>query len=344
MKRRQVHGRVMFDLAGPAVSPEERDRLQHPATGGVILFERNYRSPEQLRELVATIRAIRPEILLAVDHEGGRVQRFREGFTRLPPASSFLKSGRPDALELVELAGWVMAVELRAHDIDFSFAPVLDVDVGISAVIGDRAFADNPVDVTAAARAYVRGVHRAGMSAVGKHFPGHGGVAADSHLALPIDDRTFEELEARDLLPFAALIREGLEAVMPAHVLYPRIDSQPAGYSRFWLQTILRDRLGFDGAIFSDDLSMAGAAAGGDPTERARLAIEAGCDMVLVCNAPEAAGLVLQTMEKQTSRSSEPRRLEAMRGRLPCSRAELQKSTAWRRATEILDAFYGNPV
>lgn len=334
----------MFDLAGPAVSPEERDRLQHPATGGVILFERNYRSPEQLRELVATIRAIRPEILLAVDHEGGRVQRFREGFTRLPPASSFLKSGRPDALELVELAGWVMAVELRAHDIDFSFAPVLDVDVGISAVIGDRAFADNPVDVTAAARAYVRGVHRAGMSAVGKHFPGHGGVAADSHLALPIDDRTFEELEARDLLPFAALIREGLEAVMPAHVLYPRIDSQPAGYSRFWLQTILRDRLGFDGAIFSDDLSMAGAAAGGDPTERARLAIEAGCDMVLVCNAPEAAGLVLQTMEKQTSRSSEPRRLEAMRGRLPCSRAELQKSTAWRRATEILDAFYGNPV
>lgn len=344
MKRRQVHGRVMFDLAGPAVSPEERDRLQHPATGGVILFERNYRSPEQLLELVATIRAIRPEILLAVDHEGGRVQRFREGFTRLPPASSFLKSGRPDALELVELAGWVMATELRAHDIDFSFAPVLDVDVGISAVIGDRAFADNPVDVTAAARAYVRGVHRAGMSAVGKHFPGHGGVAADSHLALPIDDRTFEELEARDLLPFAALIREGLEAVMPAHVLYPRIDSQPAGYSRFWLQTILRDRLGFDGAIFSDDLSMAGAAAGGDPTERARLAIEAGCDMVLVCNAPEAAGLVLQTMEKQIPGSSEPRRLEAMRGRLPCSRAELQKSTAWRRATEILDAFYGNPV
>jgi beta-N-acetylhexosaminidase len=344
MKRRQIHGRVMFDLAGPAVSPEERDRLRHPATGGVILFERNYRSPEQLLELVATIRAIRPEILLAVDHEGGRVQRFREGFTRLPPAASFLKSGHPDALELAELTGWVMAVELRAHDIDVSFAPVLDVDAGVSAVIGDRAFAGNPEDVTAVARAYVRGMHRAGMAAVGKHFPGHGGIAADSHLVLPIDDRSFEELEAWDLLPFAALIQERLEAVMPAHVLYPRIDSQPAGYSRFWLQTVLRHRLGFDGAIFSDDLSMAGAAAAGGPAERARLAIEAGCDMVLVCNAPEAAGLVLETMEKQTPGSFEPRRLEAMRGRLPCSRAELRDSTAWRRATELLDAFYGNPV
>lgn len=335
----------MFDLAGPAVSPEERDRLQHPATGGVILFERNYQSPEQLRELVATLRIIRPEILLAVDHEGGRVQRFREGFTRLPPASSFLKSGRPDALELLELAGWVMAAELRAHDIDFSFAPVLDVDVGISTVIGDRAFANNPMDVTAAARAYVRGMHRAGMAAVGKHFPGHGGVAADSHLALPIDDRTFAEIEARDLLPFAALIREErLEAVMPAHVLYPRADSQPAGYSRFWLQTVLRDRLGFDGAIFSDDLSMVGAAAAGDLTERARLAIEAGCDMVLICNASEAAGLVLQAMEKQIPGSSEPRRLDAMRGRSPYSQTELRKSTQWRRATEILGAFYGNPI
>lgn len=334
----------MFDLAGPEVSPEERDRLQHPATGGVILFERNYQSPEQLLELVATIRAIRPEILLAVDHEGGRVQRFRKSFTRLPPASSFLKSARPDALDLVELAGWVMAAELRAHDIDFSFAPVLDIDAGVSTVIGDRAFADNPADVTAAARAYVRGMHRAGMPAVGKHFPGHGGVAADSHLTLPIDDRTFEELKAWDLLPFAALIREGLEAVMPAHVLYPRIDSQPAGYSRFWLQNVLRGRLSFAGAIFSDDLSMAGAAVAGDLAERAHLAMEAGCDMVLVCNAPEAAGQVLEMMEKRISGTSEPGRLEALRGRLPCSRAELQKSAAWRRASGILDAFYGNPV
>ncbi|QJD31353.1 beta-N-acetylhexosaminidase [Methylococcus geothermalis] len=332
----------MFDLAGTTVSDEEREFLRHPAAGGLILFSRNYQSPEQLTALVASVRALRPDILIATDHEGGRVQRFREGFTRLPAAATFLASGRPDALATAETTGWLMAAELRAVGVDFSFAPVLDVDSGISAVIGDRAFARTPDEVTAAARAFVAGMRRAGMAAVGKHFPGHGGVADDSHLTLPEDRRELEDLLARDLLPFSALIREDLEGIMPAHVLYARIDAQPPCFSHFWLQTILRERMNFDGAIFSDDLSMAGAAFAGDYATRALAALKAGCDMLVVCNTPEATAAILQALENRPASAGSARRLAAMRGRFPIDRGELLASAEWRDAVDRLQIFVGH--
>lgn len=333
---------VMFDLAGTSVSAEEREFLRHPAAGGLILFSRNYESPAQLVELVAAVRTLRPDILIAVDHEGGRVQRFREGFTRLPAAATYLAAGGENALRLAETAGWLMAAELRSVGIDFSFAPVLDVDSGISAIIGDRAFARNPEQVIAAARAFVAGMRRAGMAAVGKHFPGHGGVAADSHLTLPEDRRELEELLARDLLPFSALIREDLEAIMPAHVLYSRIDAQTPCFSNFWLQTILRERMNFDGAIFSDDLSMEGAAAAGDYATRAHAALKAGCDMLVICNTPGATAAILQAMENRHASAGSTRRLAAMRGRFPLDRDGLLASADWRAATDHLQAFAGH--
>lgn len=290
MSRVKLISAFMLDLRGPELAPEERDWLAHPGVGGIILFSRNYVDPDQVCELIARIRraAGRP-MLIAVDQEGGRVQRFREGFTRLPPAARFgeIYAEAPNrALELAESAGFLMAAELRAVGVDLSFAPVLDVDSGVSEVIGDRAFASGPEAVAELAGAFARGMRRAGMAAVGKHFPGHGGVAADSHHELPVDRRSLAELEARDLLPFRRLIDEGLEAVMCAHVVYPEIDALPAGFSPFWLQTVLRRKLGFDGTIFSDDLAMTGAAVVGDLQARAEAALAAGCDMLLACNAP----------------------------------------------------------
>lgn len=283
-------GPVMLDLVGQSLDAEERERLCHPATGGLILFRRNYENPRQLRALIAEARAQRPALLVAVDHEGGRVQRFREGFTRLPAAATY---ARQNDAELAEKAGWLMAAELRSVGIDFSFAPVLDVEQGISQVIGDRAFGTSADEVIRYAGAFMAGMKRAGMAAVGKHFPGHGGVVADSHLELPVDDRPLQALESSDLLPFRRLIKQGLAGIMPAHVIYTALDPQPAGFSSFWLQTLLRGTLGFCGAIFSDDLSMAGARWAGTPAERASRALAAGCDMVLVCNEPKAAAAVL---------------------------------------------------
>ena len=261
--------------------------------GGVILFTRNYESHEQLRALVADIRAARETpLLIAVDHEGGRVQRFRPGFTELPPARWIGQCYHADAARGRALAremGWLMARELRHFDIDISFAPVLDVDHGTSEVIGDRAFDRDPEVVAHLGFEWVRGMREAGMAATGKHFPGHGYVAADSHHALPVDEREFAAIERRDLLPFRRLIRAGLDAIMPAHVIYPAVDSVPAGFSPIWLREILRRRLGFEGVIFSDDLDMAAAGAGGGFCERADHAIDAGCDMVLVCNNRAAA-------------------------------------------------------
>jgi beta-N-acetylhexosaminidase len=231
-----------------------------------------------------------------------------------------------------------MAVELRAVDVDFSFAPVLDVESGISQVIGDRAFGTNPDTVIRLASAFIRGMRRAGMAAVGKHFPGHGGVAEDSHLALPVDTRPLSELEQRDLQPFRALLDSGLEAVMPAHVIYERIDSRPAGFSRYWIQQRLRSQLGFAGAIFSDDLSMAGAAYAGGPVDRARLALEAGCDMVLVCNAPGAAAEVLEALAHRPQDPARAARLDRMRGRFPVDRETLLASAAWRDAATRIAA------
>ncbi len=295
----------MLDVAGLALDAEDRRRLSHPLVGGVILFARNYADPQQLAALTAEIRALRtPHLLIATDHEGGRVQRFRDGFTRLPAARELgrLWDAQPaHALRLAQDFGYVLAAELRAHGVDLSFAPVLDLDYGRSAIIGSRAMHGDPDVVADLAHAMMVGMRVAGMAAVAKHFPGHGWVEADSHTDLPLDDRPLEQLQQADLRPFARLIADGLPGIMPAHVRYPAVDERSAGFSPVWLQQVLRGQLGFDGAIFSDDLSMAGAAAGGDIVQRARTALHAGCDMLLVCNDGAAADRVLHALEWQPS-------------------------------------------
>jgi beta-N-acetylhexosaminidase len=311
-------GPVMLDVAGLELTHEERERLQHPLVGGVILFSRNYESPEQVQRLVADIHARRePQLLVAVDHEGGRVQRFRTGFTELPPtrALGVLHDENPRrAKRLAEACGWLMATELRAVGVDFSFAPVLDLDRGLSEIIGNRAFHADPEVVAELAHAYMRGMHQAGMAATGKHFPGHGAVTADSHAALPVDEREFVDILTEDLVPFERMIHYGLAAIMPAHVVYPKVDAQPAGYSRMWLQEVLRRRLGFQGVIFSDDLSMEGAKGAGDIVARGRAALAAGCDMVLVCNEPAAAERLLDGLGAHDDPASHLR-LVRMHGR-----------------------------
>lgn len=293
-------GPVMLDIAGTELSVEDREVLGHPAVGGVILFARNYVDRPQLAALTSSIRALRsPAPLIAVDQEGGRVQRFRDGFVPLPSAAQLgvLHADDPAAArEAVRATGWLMAAELRDVGVDFSFAPVLDVEQGVSRVIGDRAFATSADAVSALAAAWLDGVHAAGMAGCGKHFPGHGGVVADSHLELPEDRRSLAELERADLAPFRRLIDHGLEAVMPAHVVYSQVDPRPAGFSPLWLRDMLRGRLGFDGAVFSDDLNMAAASAGGDFGGRALAALQAGCDMVLICNNRRGALQVLETI------------------------------------------------
>ena len=286
-------GPVVLGIEGLELGPADRERLLHPLTGGVILFARNYESPAQLKALTNAIHALRkPALLIAVDHEGGRVQRFRDGFTAIPPMRTLGALWDRDVAGAARSAtqlGFTLASELRAHGVDFSFAPVLDLDYGTSAVIGDRAFHRNPNAVAHLAAAFHDGLRAAGMAAVGKHFPGHGFVAEDSHTEVPVDLRPLAEIVADDLVPFGALVGHGLEAVMPAHVIFPEVDAEPAGYSRKWLQEILRGRLGFDGLIFSDDLGMAGALGAGDLVARADASLAAGCDMVLACNDFEDA-------------------------------------------------------
>jgi len=294
-------GPVMLDVAGVALTDEERRRLAHPQVGGVILFTRNYESPPQLAQLTQDIHAVRePPLLIAVDHEGGRVQRFRDGFTALPAMRELGRvwDNEPKrALALAQAVGFVLASELRACGVDLSLAPVLDIDHGASNVIGDRAFHRNADAVAELALKLMRGLRQGGMSAVGKHFPGHGHVMADSHHEIPVDDRAFAALEAADLVPFRRLIENGLGGIMPAHVIYPHVDSQTAGFSAVWLKQILRRQLGFNGMIFSDDLSMEGASGAGDITARARAAFSAGCDMVLVCNNPRLADELLERLD-----------------------------------------------
>ena len=310
-------GPVMLDVAGKVLTPEDEKRLRHPLVGGVILFARNYESPHQLDELTASIRAVRtPQLLISVDHEGGRVQRFRDGFTKIPPMRELGKvwDAHPKrARHLAELTGWVLASELRAHGVDFSFTPVLDVDYGSSGVIGDRAFHSDPQAIAELAHGLMTGMKKAGMATVGKHFPGHGFVRADSHLEIPVDERDFADIEMCDLIPFRQMVDFGLTAVMPAHVIYPKVDPRPAGFSKVWLKDILRGQLGFEGGIFSDDLSMEGATVAGGIVQRAEAALHAGADMVLVCNKPASADELLEGLIWEMSATSKAR-LAHMRG------------------------------
>jgi len=332
-------GPLMIDLAGLELAAEERDLLHDPLVGGVILFSRNYESPAQVAALVAEIHAVRsPALLVAVDHEGGRVQRFRDGFTVLPaPARYGDLYGRSPArgLEMAESAGWLMAAELRAVGVDFSFAPVLDLNRGVSRVIGDRAFHRRPEVVAELARAFMRGMQRAGMVAVGKHFPGHGSVEADSHDSLPVDPRPYADIQGEDLLAFERMVHYGLAAIMPAHVVFPAVDDRPAGFSRRWIEGILRGRIGFQGAVVSDDLSMAGAAHIAEPGARAAAAIEAGCDLVLVCHDREAVARALETLAGYHSPVSQAR-LARLHGRGHGNRAELLASAGWRDAATLI--------
>jgi len=324
-------GPIMLDVAGLTLTQAEKEKINHPNTGAVILFSRNYQNPEQVTELINAIRAARNgDILIAVDQEGGRVQRFQQGFTRLPPASSYAQSP-----ELAEPAGWLMAAELLAVGVDFSFAPVLDIDCGVSEIIGNRSFSTDPALATRLSSLFRKGMNEAGMAATGKHFPGHGAVALDSHLTLPIDERDMNSIRTKDLIPFKQLIAEGLEGIMPAHVVYPKIDPNPAGFSPFWIQQILRKELNFNGTVFSDDLSMEGAASAGDFPERARLAQHAGCDMILVCNNPTAAEQVLDALPISHDPVRE-QRLRKMQGKPQMNREQLMQSEQWRQLSTLI--------
>lgn len=342
-------GPLMMDLQGTQVLAEELEMLRSPVVGGVILFTRNFESMQQLVELVQTIKQARsPALLVAVDHEGGRVQRFRKTFTELPSLQAVGKAYEANAQSGLAAAyahAWLMASELLSVGIDFSFAPVLDIDIGLSSVIGDRSFHHDKKIVTELGIEYMRGMHAAGMMTVGKHFPGHGQVKGDTHKEKPIDCRSIEAIMELDGFPFSECIREGLAAVMPAHVVYDSVDNCPAGYSSFWLKDILRQQLKFEGVIFSDDLSMAGAeTSSAKPityTQRMQNALQAGCDMGLVCNDTGAAQQVIENLDKVFLTSTDAKqsslRRNSMRGKQTAGFHELVQSSEWRQAKKVCD-------
>ncbi|NOQ89227.1 MAG: beta-N-acetylhexosaminidase [Gammaproteobacteria bacterium] len=339
-------GPLMVDREGAAISETERKLLLLPEVGGVILFTRNFESVEQITNLVEEIHNIKsPRILVAVDHEGGRVQRFHEGFSRIPAAASYAKLAKGDlqqSRQLAENAGWLMAIELRACGIDFSFAPVLDLAHGLSGVIGDRAFASKPATVSTLAYAFMHGMNKAGMQAVGKHFPGHGGVVEDSHVAMPVDHRELEELLRSDIVPFENMIENKLAAIMPAHVIYDKVDEKPAGYSSFWIENILRQRFGFQGVIFSDDLSMEAAGIAGGFGERADAALTAGCDMALVCNHLDGAIEAAEYIKGYSNPASQLR-LGRMHGEHDISWSQLKQNEHWQQVSAQIVALNDSP-
>ncbi len=359
------HAPIILDIAGTTLSDTDRRRLAHPLTGGVILFARNWHNRAQLLELTSAIKAVKGDLLICVDHEGGRVQRFRsDGFTHLPPMASLgamwmndgkgakavLGSGALRATNAATAAGYVLASELRSCGVDFSFTPVLDLDWGESGVIGDRAFHRDARVVTLLAKSLMHGLLQAGMANCGKHFPGHGFVKADSHTEVPVDTRSLSALLAEDAAPYPWL-RSTLTSVMPAHVIYPKVDKRPAGFSAKWLQDILRGKLGFDGAIFSDDLSMEGArridGALVSYTEAAVVALQAGCDMVLLCNQSLGQGTAVDELldglageqaagRWQPSADSEARRIALLPQTLPLAWDDLMFQPAYLQALEML--------
>ena len=332
-------GPLMIDLKGPELDAEERSWLRAPAVGGVILFTRNYRDLGQLGELVAEIHAARnPPLLVAVDHEGGRVQRFRAPFTELPPMRALgrLHDRDPEeALNAARAFGWLMASELRALDVDLSFAPVLDLDLGLSEVIGDRALHPRADTVSALSAAFSAGANAAGMAVTAKHFPTHAGARADSHTALAVDDRGLDRL-TDDLAPYRRLAAAGLESVMVGHVIFPEVDPLPASLSPFWMREQLRDRLGFEGAVLSDDMSMAGADVGGDCGRRILQSLEAGCDMALLCNSPDEIPGAIEAVADYRNPPSAPR-LARLRGGARTGWKGLRLSKQWRVAREQID-------
>jgi beta-N-acetylhexosaminidase len=345
---------LIIDIAGTTLAEADRRRLAHPLVGGLILFARNWQDRRQLTALTAEIKAVRSDLLICVDHEGGRVQRFRtDGFTHLPPMHALGERWMKDPLVATDAAtacGFVLAAELRACGVDLSFTPVLDLDHGPSGVIGDRAFHRDARVVTLLAKSVMHGLLRAGMAACGKHFPGHGFVAADSHVDVPVDRRTLKAILADDAAPYGWL-STSLQSVMPAHVIYPKVDRRPAGFSPRWLQDILRDRLGFGGAIFSDDLSMAGARRVDGRqlsyAEAAAIALNAGCDMVLLCNQSVDGGAAVDELiaglqravdreQVALSAHSDARRLALLPTSEPLGWDDLMHDAAYRHALDTL--------
>lgn len=336
----------MLDIDGHSLSPADRALLREPAVGGVILFTRNYASPSQLSDLVAAIRSVRtPPLLIAVDHEGGRVQRFREGFTVVPPMRELGRQYDSDpeaAKSLARTVGWLVASELRAMDIDLAFAPCVDLDWGVSEIIGNRAFHRKPSVVGDLADAYCRGLREGGMASVAKHFPGHGAVVPDSHEQLPVDRRSYGDL-LDDMRPYEKLIgTRQLAGIMLAHIVYSELDQTPAGFSSYWIQNQLRSQLGYDGAVFCDDLSMKATKKFGSMTKRARLALDAGCDMILICNDRPAAQAAVASLRDYSNPLSLVR-LARLHGTGHVMRETLLASDEWHAATERLDQVLGRP-
>jgi beta-N-acetylhexosaminidase len=332
-------GPVMLDVQGTSLSQEDKEILQHPLVGGLIFFTRNYHSPEQIADLSQQIRqAAKRPLLIAVDHEGGRVQRFRDGFSLIPAMGKLWEMSEHNlslAKELAKQSAILMALEVQAIGIDISFAPVLDIN-NISDVIGDRSFHQQPDFVTDLAEAFIDGLHQVGMKATGKHFPGHGSVKADSHIDLPVDTRPKADIFQQDLLPFKQLIARGkVDALMPAHVIFPDVDSQAVGFSRYWLQDILRENLGFKGVIFSDDLSMQGAASAGGYVERAEAAQDAGCDMLLLCNNREGCVDVLDNANIAHSSTSNQRLMQLLKNS-DNNWPSLKNNSRWQHASKYL--------
>ena len=339
-------GPVMLDIEGLALNPADRTLLREPAVGGVILFSRNYESPSQIADLVSEIKAVRsPPLLIAVDHEGGRVQRFRDGFTAIPPMrrlGHLYDEDEEAGKELTEACGWLIGAELRAMGIDLCFAPCVDLDWGVSEVIGDRSFHKDPNKVATLASALCRGLRDSGMAAVAKHFPGHGAVVADSHLKLPIDRRSFGDV-LDDMRPYESLVsRRQIGAVMMSHVIYEEMDDAPAGFSSFWIKTQLRGQLGFDGAVFCDDLSMKATADYGSVPQRAKIALEAGCDMIPICNDRPAAQHTVAAL-REFSNPLSLVRLARLHGTNGMLRETLLASEQWQSAAGKINRWLDRP-